>query len=121
MIDTHAVPELEEAIHAFELKPAKVRGYIQGGLDVISAHGQHPEELPRRRSVHAFPALWHSATVCYILFGHPDATYRVILHLSLVRAVRGRVTYPATLKLQRPGLPAAAWNLAATRLEKGGW
>lgn len=112
---------MELAFNAFRtLAPNEVKAAVLAGLDCITLKGQHPGELPRRRGVHAFPALWLPGDgALYILFANPNNIYRVLLHFAMINCER--VEYPATLYVQRPPLPREAWNIATERLDAEGW
>jgi hypothetical protein len=85
---------------------------MNANMDFTTFAGKHPEELPRRRSLRALPAVVHPRLAMYLLFTAADRKF-VVLHASLARDGGGSEA------AARPPLPDEAWRLAQSRLDFG--
>jgi hypothetical protein len=114
-----ARPERDQALKTFiTMRPqTQVLGELSAHLDFVVLTGKHPEELPRRRGVRAFPAgVYEGVTslALYLLFAVVEDKF-VVLHVSLAER-SGAAQKPAG---SRPPLSDDAWDLAQTRLSAG--
>lgn len=107
-----ARPERAQALTSFALPQNSVLFEIKANMDFTTLTGRHPEELPRRRSLRAFPACVHGGIVLFLIFAAVDDKF-VVLHAP-VEGHPGQRTLGA-----RPALSADAWELAQKRFDAG--
>ena len=105
--------ERGEILDLFPVPRAWAAAEMNGNMRYTSLTGKHPEELPKRRAVRAFPAVVHAGQVMYLLFTAMKGKF-VVLHASLARHGDGS---DAT----RPPLSDEAWRLAQSRLDSGNY
>jgi hypothetical protein len=82
-------------------------------MDFVQLCGKHPEELRRRRSVRAFPAVVEPEGVLYLFFAAPDSRTLEVLRLERIPKAHPSASLPSP--------PDEAWGIAISRFDARGW